>query len=402
MCIYCRKQFNISLFVKEKLKIKLGVKIDTFLSSEELANLHWNKYHELKLIPEKFTTIEMIQYAFNINKCFDKFIKKDFKFISSDMVMTCYDLHGIKKIPDEFLSKNIIEKEFDKNGIENIKSEFICEKMLIKNGEKEYLKSVYHFMKINKRFLNYEMCKEFFDIYQEILKNMEDFLTNEMIINYWKMTKGEYAFDLLTKNYLLNQTICDEFWDKTTQRFELIPNHFKTFKMIKEFIEISENLDVIDILKNLKINQEIVDIIWKKYDKTNKIYDNIPQKFLSNEIIEEYFNIYKNINNIPIDKITDEIIFKYIETYNNIPFKNKPFLYNEQLIIKIIDKFDKIDLKTFPPSILCKNIIKYFFLKHRKIRQIPEIYLTQEFFQEIYNETGNKRGFPKIFNGINT
>lgn len=231
------------------------------IKNQHEANIIWDKYKIIKIIPEEFITEEMVEYYWNKYKVLHnipkKFITREMYYINfantkdisilpetliTEDICNDYFNHtkSTKNIPKEFLHDFIIKQEnyialrnniISKNNID----------LILDNFSK--IKSDTLINVINSSIINRLFCYKYFEDYQDIKHIPNQYITKNMANKYFE----KYKDIKYIPEKLLNSEICNEYF-KIHCNTEYIPEN-----LINDYMkEILESFEIKGEIKNEK------------------------------------------------------------------------------------------------------------------------------------------------------
>ena len=349
---------NLSIEEKiDKLNIQIKIQENKEVLKDLLENLKENKPcplcgaiehpNPVKIVLDNIINILNSDKLKNENK-----LKENLEYIN--------DL----KLKNNLLYKNIedikiISKKYNIESYENIISEFIF-------NENDILKNIYNYEnklnKLNEQLNTIKISNEnIINLKEE--KNKELNNNNILLLNL-KNELDNYTKKLNTNNFYEQYELILNIEIKINKNNENYLNINKKLVFLdKENIEISNSitnlekeeillktkkkekesniLDINDKIKTLSYNEEPKEYIITIEKNINDILENEQKyKILLDKILEEKFNIEKNINDIEIKlKINNESINKKSD-YIDVFLKNSNF-ENKSQILEIYNNKDK-------------------------------------------------------------
>lgn len=117
-----------------------------------------------------------------------------------------------------------------------------------------------------------------------------------------------------------------------------IPENLITEKIVNKYFEVHCKLEHIP---EKYITKEMVDIYWNK-NINNHEYSivGIPEKYITQEMVDKYYRRNKDLSYIPISMITDDILFDYYDTYKTLNYISYDIDVPKELLYKIHQDHD--------------------------------------------------------------
>ncbi len=332
---FIQKYFDENYQKNKNIFFKKGYLIPFI--TQEMCDKYFDYYKEINF-PQIYISDKMNLFLFenkkynqmeNVSKdILNKFCEIDFKLIPTNFLSynfcTKYfnETKNIKDIPHKYLTQKMCNEYFEKTqSIENIPEHFLTQEM-INNANITNL----NINSIPFKFMNQNIYQKYFDfhknIHQKYLKQdisykelslFQKFVDTDQIKkikeNNYDSSDSEYdkksddSYECCKDHENSDSDIsCSETKRKTRYfRFIDFPEKFKTEQM---YIYLFEN-DQIEFDYIKKVTNNIIKIYIDKYD-----IDDLPEKYLSQEICDYYFEKNNSIINIPPKFISQNMIDK--------------------------------------------------------------------------------------------
>ena len=228
--------------------------------TQEMANIHFNKYKTISLIPKNFITQEMIEEYWN-NDVHFKFIPNKFK--TQEMVNKYWNKYKtLYSIPHDLMNKEMVDEYFDRTfDIKPIPPNFITDDIIIKVicnvGISKAIDEYFNSKKINEDYI-YQLYKDNQDYIIKNSKFIKD--TQQYWEKYGKEVLIYIGIEYIPEEYL-TQELCN-MHVSLKNNVSNIPTHFIDENIIISLICKNGICKTIEILKN-KVDEFSIGLIYQ-------------------------------------------------------------------------------------------------------------------------------------------
>ena len=247
----------------------------------------------------------------------------------------------IEKVPHIFLDGNMCNKYIELGGlISKVQKKFITSSMC-----ETYLKEGGQLSQIPHKYINHKTCKIYIEQGGSLVDIPEEYIDKPLCSNY--IEQGGNIKHVPRK--LIGPKLMDSYKIQSIDDLEYIPEKYITEEIVNEACKYGTNIEY------------------------------IPEKYITKEMCENYIEDAGDLKNVPRKYITKELVSKYIENGGTI--LNVPSKYVTMDMIdntKNINKLNKYSNKEQ------KEIIRQILLS------VPRTKLVKEEIKQKYNIDSQK------------